>query len=72
MKLNVDGSHGICNHSSTCGGILNDDDGLFLKGFFCKVTSCNVMWAEIRGILSGLRIARDMEIPKIIVDLDGF
>lgn len=47
FKINVDGSH-ICNSGSlACGGLTRDSNGNFVRGFYGRVGSCNVVWAEL-------------------------
>lgn len=46
-KLNVDGSHCVTRGESACGGLIRNSSGLFIKGFFCKVTTSNIVWAEM-------------------------
>lgn len=43
--------------------------GAFIKGFYCKITSimCDQLW----GVLSGLRVAWNMTLPKMILECDS-
>lgn len=71
MTLNVDGSHGVGNQSSACGRLLKDDARAFIQGFFCKISSSNVLWVELWSLLSGLKLARDLGIKPLIIEVDS-
>lgn len=68
FKLNVDGSHSIKGNNFACGGSIRIDSGEFLRGFFSKVTSSNVVWAEMWGVYSGLKLAREMRLLRVLVE----
>lgn len=53
MKINVDGSHSSRTGSSACGGLARDHDGQLIRGFYCKVGSCNAVWEELWGLTTG-------------------
>lgn len=67
----MDGPHGCGKGSSACGGLIRDVTSMFLEGFHCKVTSSNVVWAELWGVLPGLRLAREVKLLNIIVGSDS-
>lgn len=71
FKLNVDGSHGLGKGSLACGGLIRDAEGNFIKGFHSKITSSNVIWAELWGVLSGLQLARNIMLQHIVVEVDS-
>lgn len=70
IKLNIDGAYGRRGYT-TCGGLLRDSDGAFTKGFFCKVSYGNALWAEMWSILYGLKLARNLSLQRIIVETDS-
>lgn len=46
-------------------------NGNFLRGFYYKVTSSNILWAEKWSIFLGLRMAWNLSIPKMIMEVDS-
>lgn len=40
-KVNVDGSHRSGHGNSACGGLIQDDSGRWVKGFYCNVGRSN-------------------------------
>lgn len=67
----MDGSHFPGAGSTACGGLIRDATGNFLRGFHCKITSRNVIWAELWGVLSGLQLARTLKMNNLIVEADS-
>lgn len=71
MRLYVDRAFDSRNGNSACDRILRNSEGQFVKGFCCKVTSSNALWAKLWGIYSSLKLVRDALIPRIIVETDS-
>lgn len=42
-----------------------------LKGFSCKVSASNVMWAEMWGMFSGLKLVKDLGFSKVIIEMES-
>lgn len=55
FEVNIDGSHNPSSSSSSCGGLIRDEACAFLKGFFCKLSPCNSLWAELCALLHGIK-----------------
>lgn len=58
LKCNSDGSFLHQGRSSSCGGVIRDEFGNFVKGFFCKLNPYNVLLAEFMGLLYGIKTAK--------------
>ncbi|KAL4343532.1 hypothetical protein AHAS_Ahas11G0087800 [Arachis hypogaea] len=71
VKLNVDSSYMAITNNATCGGILRNCLGGFIKGFSCNLGSCSIMHAELWGIVHGLRIATSLNLFCVIVESDS-
>lgn len=71
VKLNVDGLYGSSTGLAACGGLFRDANGCFLQGFKCSLGVCNAIWAELWGLLVGLRIARQRGYLAVIVEMDS-
>lgn len=69
FTLNVDGSHK--QGSSACGGLLRDSSGRFMKGFHCNLGSSTSVMAELWGLVLGLRLARDVGISSLRIEMDS-
>lgn len=69
LKLNTDGSH---SHGlSACGGLLCNSLGQFVRGFHCNLGTATSVAAELWGLVMGLRMARMVEAPSVLVELDS-
>lgn len=60
LKLNIDGS--CVNGLAACGGLIRDEMGSFICGFYCNLGSSTSIHAELWGLTHGLRIASQMGI----------
>ena len=71
MALNSDGA--AKGKSIEAGGCrrLRDYKCEWLVGFTENLGNCSSMKAEIRVVLRGIKIARELEIPKLWVQLDS-
>lgn len=69
--MNVDGSHHPSSGSSALGGILRDDLGTFVKGFYAKLSPCNALVAEMLALVRGIQLARSLFLKKIIFEVDS-
>ncbi|KAE9595687.1 hypothetical protein Lal_00030672 [Lupinus albus] len=73
VKLNVDGSRDHIGYppSSGCGGVMRDASGTWLLGFSQKLNpSYEVHMTEIVAILKGVKLAREMNVQKLVVESD--
>ncbi|XP_045831621.1 uncharacterized protein LOC123923015 [Trifolium pratense] len=69
FKINTDGS--FVHGQAACGGIIRNHNGNFVKGFMCKLGSGNALFAELKGILLGLQIMREMQLTNVILETDS-
>lgn len=53
------------------GGVLKDDQGYWLRGFFRNLGKCSVLKAEHFGILEALRLAWSMRIDSLYIESDS-
>lgn len=67
--MNSDGSHSKSLGSSSCGGIIRDETRAFVKGFTRKLQSCNALYAEMSGLLHGIKLALSLALEKVILEL---
>ncbi|KAF7832314.1 putative ribonuclease H protein At1g65750 family [Senna tora] len=72
IKFNVDGSHCPHTDSSSCGGIARDNNGTWILGFAHRIGRSNSFQAEAWAVWSALRIAKDRNWPKVIIETDSF
>jgi ribonuclease HI len=70
-KVNVDGSFNTISGSTACGGLIRNQHGIFLKGFYSKIGSSNAIWAEMWALRIGIRIAQNMSLPKVVFEMDS-
>lgn len=60
LEVNVDGFHFVAYRSSTCGRLIRDDTGKFVKGFYCNMGESIAVGAVFWGLLLGIRLARKL------------
>ncbi|MCI11142.1 ribonuclease H protein [Trifolium medium] len=70
VKLNTDGASrgGII---TGCGGVIRGSEGQWLGCFCKKIGRCNVITAELWGVLEGLKLANLRGFKKIELVLDS-
>ncbi|KAF7829704.1 heat shock 70 kDa protein-like [Senna tora] len=56
---------------SSCGGVIRDSGGTWVAGFSKKLGRSNAFQAEVWGCVLGLRIAWELNLPKVILELDS-
>ncbi|GAU36816.1 hypothetical protein TSUD_219190 [Trifolium subterraneum] len=70
-KVNVDGSFNTISGSTACGGLIRNQHGIFVKGFYSKIGSSNAIWAEMWALRIGIRIAQNSLLPKVVFEMDS-
>lgn len=50
--------------STACGGLVRDDHGRFIHGFYCKVGFCNAICAELWALRLGIKVAQVWLFPR--------
>jgi len=58
------------SNSASCGGVFCDHEGRFNKAFSCKLGICSITHAKIWDCIYALRLARDLHIQKIHLELE--
>ena len=71
FKLNTDGSIEGNPGPAGAGGIIRDHTGGWIKGFSWKIGITNSLAAELWGLRDGLVLAHQLNIKKIIIELDA-
>ncbi|KAK2359284.1 SKP1 protein [Trifolium repens] len=71
VKLNCDGSQNDRLGLASCGGLLRNSDGTWLKGYSRKLGICDVLHAEMWGMYLGLDLARREGIMQLYVESDS-
>lgn len=71
MKLNSDGSVITQNEEAACGGVLRDSEGKFVSAYAVNLGKCNIMQAELWGILHGLQLAWQLGVQQVLVESDS-
>jgi len=71
IALNTDGAAKGTLGPAGAGGAFRDNQGQWLMGFTEYVGHCSAAKAELRGVLRGLKIARDMHIRKLWLRVDS-
>lgn len=54
VKVDVNGSYLYHSESTAIGGIVRDDAGNFMKGFYAKIGRGNALVAEFMALIRGV------------------
>ncbi|KAF7812094.1 ribonuclease H [Senna tora] len=71
LKFNVDATVKDSLGIASCGGVLWDYAGNFVKGFVRKLGSCDMLLAKLWAILNALEVAWSMGYRNLVVELDS-
>ncbi|KAF7815487.1 hypothetical protein G2W53_029456 [Senna tora] len=71
VKCNVDGSHFESIRDAACGDVARDASGNFLFSFCHRIGYCEIIWAELRGIVDGLEKIWDKGFRKVTIKCDS-
>ncbi|RYR27984.1 hypothetical protein Ahy_B01g052067 [Arachis hypogaea] len=71
IKINVDGSFLTSSNNATCGGVMRDSLGRFIKCFSCNLGSCSIMHAELWTIVKGLHLAVINSYNHVVIESDS-
>ncbi|KAK8690240.1 hypothetical protein V6N13_088941 [Hibiscus sabdariffa] len=71
MKLNSDGVRSSLDGDASCGGVLRDHNGGWIRGFSKFIGKCSVVEVELWGIARGLDLAWDMGYRRVMVESDS-
>ena len=69
--LNIDGAVSGMPLRGGAGGVIRGEDGEWLLGFSENVGQCSVAKAELRALIRGLKIAKEIPTPKLWVRSDS-
>ncbi|WCJ20597.1 LINE-1 retrotransposable element ORF2 protein [Euphorbia peplus] len=69
-KLNSDGSRNVETNSIAAGGVIRDGEGKWCSGFVHNIGKGSSFEAKLWGVLSGLKLAIDLRINKLMVEAD--
>jgi hypothetical protein len=70
-KVNIDGSHKKSTGISTCGGLIRDSNGKFIRGFYNRLGSCSAVWAELWAFRIGIDMASQLNIRNVNFEMDS-
>lgn len=68
VKLNCDGSSKLDTGQAGCGGLLRNSERKWMKGYASSIETCTVFHAERLAMWLGLKMAREMGVPKLIIE----
>jgi len=71
LVLNTDGAVKSNPGSAGAGGVICGEQGEWIMGFSEYLGYCFAVRAELRGILRGLRVAKEQGIPKLWIRTDS-
>lgn len=71
FKLNTDGLVTGNPGPAGAGGIIHDHTGNWVKGFPRKIGNTNSLAAELWGLRDGLVLAQELNIKRLIIELDA-
>ncbi|CAN1841279.1 Putative ribonuclease H protein At1g65750, partial [Linum perenne] len=71
FTLNSDGSLYSHNDRAAAGGLIRDCEGKFISSYAVNLSSCSIMWADLRGIIEGMRLAWDKGIMKFCIQTNS-
>ncbi|KAK8476512.1 hypothetical protein V6N11_074061 [Hibiscus sabdariffa] len=71
VKVNVDASVYTVGNRVAVGGLIQDDSGGWLRGFYRFVGRCSVLLADLWAIYDGLNLAWDVGFRRVDVDSDN-
>ncbi|KAH7840967.1 hypothetical protein Vadar_023977 [Vaccinium darrowii] len=71
FKLNTDGASKGNPGKAGVGGLIRDHKGEWVGGFCQSIGIQSSLEAELRGLRSGLRLARDLNITNLEVEMDA-
>ena len=70
IKINTDGSV-LNKNNATCGGLIRDHYGCFLRGFSANLGMSTITFAKLYGMFLGLKEAQTLGMQKVILEVDS-
>lgn len=71
LSLNTDGASKGTPGPAGGGGIIRNSSGIFLQAFSANFGVCSAYKAEIMAAMLGLNMAKEMGIPKLVLQMDN-
>ncbi|KAK4476678.1 hypothetical protein RD792_015838 [Penstemon davidsonii] len=71
FKVNTDGSVLVEKKSAAAGGVIRDDEGVWILGFSRNLGDVTITVAELLAAREGLSLAWERRLPCIILELDS-
>ncbi|CAN1773878.1 Putative ribonuclease H protein At1g65750, partial [Linum perenne] len=69
--VHTDGSRYTHSSSTAIGGLIRNDQGRFIQAFTANMGDCTITRAEICAIVQGMKLAWDLGIRKLLIQLDS-
>ncbi|CAA7051324.1 unnamed protein product [Microthlaspi erraticum] len=69
--MNTDGASRGNPGLASAGGVLRDENGMWICGFALKLGICSAPLAELWGIYYGLWTAWERRVPRVVVEVDS-
>ncbi|KAK6939297.1 Ribonuclease H domain [Dillenia turbinata] len=71
VKLNSDGAVDPLSLQAGVGGLIRDDNGSWMVGFYSRIGLSDILAAELWGAWKGLNLALDRGLRKIELEFDS-
>ena len=71
FKLNTDGSLRHGTGLATAGRLIRDDSGHWIRGFSANIGITTSFMAELWALFYGLRLCIQLQLERIVVELDS-
>ncbi|GKV09037.1 hypothetical protein SLEP1_g20594 [Rubroshorea leprosula] len=71
FKLNTDGAMNHATTKASAGGLIRDHEGRWVHGFSLSIGHQSSFMAELSGCREGLRMASDLGITHLILEMDS-
>ncbi|KAK6939235.1 Ribonuclease H domain [Dillenia turbinata] len=71
VKLNSDGAVDRSSGKAGAGGLIRDNEGIWITGFHVMVGKTDVLMAEIWGLREGLLLAKKCNLRRVEVESDS-
>lgn len=71
MKIYFDGVVDLSANLASCGGVIRDSTGSWLRGFVSNIGACSPALAEAWALLRSIQLAIQMRFQNVIFEGDS-